>query len=230
MNSILTSDQLAALRRLDTCKVSNAIESFEVRLRNEGFADATIRCMFDRLPPMVGYAVTTRVRTSVPPMGGANYHDRTDWWNYLLTIPAPRVVVVQDVDQRPGLGSLIGEVHANILIALGCVGLVTNGAVRDLNALESTGFQFFAGNVAVSHAYAHIFEFGSPVEVGGLKIQPGDLVHGDRHGVLIIPKEIAEEIPAVAATQYEKERKVIGLCRSPDFSVEKLREVIKELG
>ncbi len=186
--------------------------------------------MFDHLPPMVGHAVTTRVRTSVPPMGGDNYHDRTDWWNYLLTIPAPRVVVVQDVDQRPGLGSFIGEVHANILIALGCVGLVTNGAVRDLNALESSGFQFFAGNVGVSHAYAHIFEFGSPVEVGGLKIKPGDLLHGDRHGVLSIPPEIAAEIPAVAAAQYERERKVIGLCRAPNFSVEKLREVIRDLG
>ncbi len=230
MNSSLTSEQLAALRRLDTCKVANAIETFGVRLRNEGFADSSLRCMFEQLPPMVGYAVTTRVRTSVPPMGGDNYHDRTDWWNYLLTIPAPRVVVVQDVETKPGLGSLVGEVHANILNALGCVGLVTNGAVRDLNAIESTGFQFFAGHVAVSHAYAHIFEFGSAVEVGGLKIQPGDLLHGDRHGVLSIPKEIAADIPAVAAAQYEKERKVIGLCRSPNFSVEKLREVIRELG
>jgi regulator of RNase E activity RraA len=162
-------------------------------------------------------------------MEGYRYIDRTDWWNYLLTLPAPRVVVVEDIDKRPGLGSVVGEVHANIFRALGCVGLVTNGAVRDLGAVEPTGFQLFAGSVAVSHAYTHIFEFGNPVEVGGLKVYPGDLLHGDRHGVLTIPKEVAGQIPRVATSLLEKERRVIDLCCSPDFSLKKLREVIKEL-
>lgn len=229
MQETLTSTQLEALGRLDTCTVSNAIETFEVRLRNAGFADSRIRCIFKQLPPIVGYAVTARVRTSLPPMEGYRYIDRTDWWNYLLTLPAPRVVVVEDIDKRPGLGSVVGEVHANIFRALGCVGLVTNGAVRDLGAVEPTGFQLFAGSVAVSHAYTHIFEFGNPVEVGGLKVYPGDLLHGDRHGVLTIPKEVAGQIPRVATSLLEKERRVIDLCCSPDFSLKKLREVIKEL-
>jgi len=230
LQETLSSAQLEALRRLDSCTVSNAIETFEVRLRNTGFADPSIRCIFPQFPSIVGYAVTARVRSSVPPMEGDKYTDRTDFWNYLLTLPAPRVVVFEDIDKKPGLGSFVGEVHANILLALGCVGLVTNGAVRDLGAVEPTGFQFFAGSVAVSHAYAHIFEFGRPVEVGGLKVHPGDLIHGDRHGVLTVPKKVAARIPGVAAELLEKERQVIGLCRSPDFNLEKLREVVKELG
>ena len=89
--------------------------------------------------------------------------------------------------------------HVNILRALGCVGAVTNGAVRDLPAAEELGFQLFAGSVSVSHAYVHIVEFGTPVEIGGLKIQSGDLLHGDLHGVQSIPLDIAGKIPPVAA-------------------------------
>ena len=158
---------IQSLARLDSCTVGNAIEKFDVRLRNIGFTDASVRCIFAELPPMVGYAATARVRTSEPPMEGSNYFDRTDWWNHILTIPAPRIVVVEDTDAHPGLGAFIGELHANILLALGCVGAVTNGAVRDLPAVRAAGFQMFARNVSVSHSYSHIFDFGHPVEVGG---------------------------------------------------------------
>jgi 4-hydroxy-4-methyl-2-oxoglutarate aldolase len=229
LKSVLAPEQLEALRRLGTCAVSNAIEAFDVRLRNSGFANASIRCIFRDFPPVVGYAATARVRTSVPPMHGHNYLDRTDWWNAILKIPAPRVVVVEDVEKPPGLGSFVGEVHANILSALGCVALVTNGAVRGLAQVRSTGFQFFAGNVSVSHAYAHVFQFGIPVEIGGLRIEPGDLLHGDQHGVLKIPHEIAQSIPAKVQEIQEKEQHVIALCRSSDFSLDRLREVLRHL-
>jgi regulator of RNase E activity RraA len=109
------------------------------------------------------------------------------------------------------------------------VGYVTDGAVRELPRIKDTGLQLFAGNVAVSHAYAHLFEFGSQVKVGGLEVHPGDLLHGDRHGLLSIPKEIAAEIPAAAAKLQAGERRVIEFCRSPEFSVEKLRKLLKEL-
>jgi regulator of RNase E activity RraA len=229
LNNVLAPEQLEALRRLSTCAVSNAIEAFDVRLRNAGFADSSIRCIFEEFPPTIGYAATARVRTSVPPMHGHNYYDRTDWWQAILKIPPPRVVVVEDVEKRPGLGSFVGEVHANILGSLGCVAVVTNGAVRDLPQVRSTGFQFFAGNVAVSHAYAHIFQFGTPVEIGGLRIEPGDLLHGDQHGILKIPFETASKIPAIARDIQEKEQGVIAMCRSTDFSLEKLRDVFRGL-
>ena len=91
---------------------------------------------------MVGYAATIKIRGSAPPMGDAPYPERTDWWDYVLSLPAPRVAVVQDVATRPGLGSLVGAVHMNILQALHCIGLITNGAVRDIPAAESAGFPF----------------------------------------------------------------------------------------
>jgi regulator of RNase E activity RraA len=224
----LTSEQFERLRRLDTCTMANSIETFEARLRNEGFTNSSIRCMFPKLAPMLGYAVTAQIRCSGPPTDGHAYLERTDWWSHILSVPAPRVVVIQDVDQNPGSGAFLGEVHANILIALECVGAVTNGAVRDLPAVGSMGFHFFAGNVSVSHSYVHIVKVGGPVRVGGLKIQPGELIHGDCHGVLSIPAEIAAEIPAVASRIIEKERKLIGLCRASDFSLEKLRQAVKE--
>ena len=94
----MNQELIQSLARLDSCTVANAIETFDVRLRNAGFTDASVHCIFDELPPMVGYAATARVRTSEPPMEGTNYFDRTDWWNHILTIPTPRIVVVEDTE------------------------------------------------------------------------------------------------------------------------------------
>lgn len=228
MKAILTFEQLEILRRLDACTVANAIETFHERLRNEGFTDNSVRCQFPHLPPMLGYAATVMVRGSAPPTASSNYTDRTDWWDYILSLPAPRVVVVQDVATKAGLGSLLGAVHINILRALDCHGAVTNGAVRDLPAAEKLGFQLFAGSVSVSHAYVHIVEFGTPVEIGGLKIQSGDLLHGDLHGVQTIPASIAGKIPLAAAEIISREQALITFCQSKDFSVEKLRAAITQ--
>jgi 4-hydroxy-4-methyl-2-oxoglutarate aldolase len=223
----VSKELIQSLTRLDSCTVANAIETFDVRLRNIGFTDSTVRCIFKDLPPMVGYAVTARVRTSDPPMEGAKYFYRTDWWNHILTTPPPRIVVVEDADAHPGLGAFVGELHASVLLALGCVGVVTNGAVRDLRAVRAAEFQMFAGNVSVSHAYAHIYEFGQPVEVGRMKVQPGDLLHGDLHGVQTVPIEIAAKIPTVAQQMIEQDQKLIALCRSKNFTIERLREALK---
>jgi len=226
MNVILTSEQLEILRLLDACTLANAIETFHERLRNEGFTDNSVHCLFPHLRPMLGYAATVKIRGSAPPTADRRYPDRTDWWDYILSLPAPRVVVVQDVATKAGLGSLLGVVHVNILRALGCAGAVTNGAVRDLPAAEKLGFQLFAGSISVSHAYVHIVEFGTPVEIGGLKIESGDLLHGDLHGVQSIPSAIAREIPLVVAEIIAREQELITLCQSKDFSIEKLRAAI----
>jgi 4-hydroxy-4-methyl-2-oxoglutarate aldolase len=225
----IPNSMLEALRRLDTCTVSNAIETFEVRLRNTGFANSRIHCMLDGFPPMVGYAATARLRTVEPPIVG-RMHDRTDWWNSILQVPAPRVAVVEDIDKPAGVGAFLGDMHAAILIALGCVGYVTDGAVRELPRVRDLGLQLFAGNVTVSHAYAHLFDMGAALKIGGLEVHPGDLLHGDQHGLLTIPREIAGEVPAVADRQRQAERKVIDLCQSKQFSVEKLRQALKDLG
>jgi 4-hydroxy-4-methyl-2-oxoglutarate aldolase len=228
LEPFLSERQLGALRALDTCAVSNAIETFGVRLRNTGFVDASVRCMFEDLPPMVGYAATARLRSGSPPMQGGSYHDRTDWWQYVLQVPLPRIVVLEDVDKQPGLGAFLGDVHAAILRALGCVGYVTNGAVRELPAVRKMGLHVFAAKLAVSHAYAHIFDYGSSIEIGGLQIHPGDLLHGDRHGLLTVPKLVAADVPATAERLQKAEERIITFCESSDFSLEKLREVLKD--
>jgi 4-hydroxy-4-methyl-2-oxoglutarate aldolase len=214
-----------SLRRLDTCSVSNAIERFNVRLRNEGFVSGAAKCRFPQLPPMLGYAVTARVRTSsAPTKKGACYFDRMDWWSYFASLPAPRVMVLQDYDHTPGVGALVGGIHATIAQALQGGGCVTNGAVRDLGAVEALGFPLFSGCVSVSHAYAHIVEFGTPVEIGGLVFQPGDLVHGDRNGVHTIPLEIAEDVPDMVRRIREQEDELTRFCRSDVFSFEHLSD------
>ncbi len=226
----LTAEQLDALRRIDTCMVANAVETFNVRLHNTGFTDASIRCLFEDAPPMVGYAATARLRSGEPPMVGGKFRDRADFWNAILKIPPPRVLVLEDEDHPAGRGAFVGDTHAAILKALHCIGYLTNGAVRELPAVRAMGMQLFAGSVAVSHAYAHIFDVGSVVKVGGMEVRPGDLLHGDLHGVLTIPKEIAAEIPAVAAELRRTEQKVIEFCQSSDFSVAKLGVVMDKKG
>lgn len=225
----LPSACLDQLRALSTCVVASAIETFAVRLRNKGFTDSRLHCIFDELPPVVGYAATARIRTSDPPMEGRSFYDHRDWWDSLLTIPAPRVVVIEDMDKEPGLGAFIGEVHANILRALGCVGLVTNGAARDLPQVNRIGFQMFAGNVSLSHAYSHVFDFGGTVEIAGLAIRPGDLIHGDLHGVQTVPLEIAKDVPARALEIIEHRQDLISFCQSDRFSLTNLRRKIQEL-
>lgn len=225
----LTEQQLETLRRFSTCIVANAIERFNVRLHNTGFTDGSIRCRFPNKPPMVGYAVTARLRSEDPPIAGRIFRDRTDFWNAVLTIPFPRVLVLKDMDDPPGRGAFVGDVHAAILKALNCVGFVTNGAVRELPGVKEQDFQLFSGSVAVSHAYAHIFDFGTKVTVGGMDVSPGDLLHGDQHGVLTIPSEIAAEVPGEAADLEAQEQKVIEFCRSQDFSVAELWEITKKV-
>jgi 4-hydroxy-4-methyl-2-oxoglutarate aldolase len=226
---VLTSDLIEAYRRLRGAAVSNAIETFGVRLRNEGFADSRLRCFFDDLRPVVGHAVTMRIRCSTPPPVGHQYRDRTDWWNFIAGIPAPRIVVAQDIDDRPGFGAFLGAVHTRILGTLGCVAYATNGSVRDLDAVHGVGFQLFASGVSISHGFAHIVDFGEPVEVGGLAIASGDVLFGDRDGLLSLPPSILTQIPDVSSRMSLEERKVLEFCAAPDFSITRLRELLGDV-
>ena len=224
---LLTPEQLADLGKLDTCMVANAIEAFNVRLRNEGFTNSSIHCLAPQPAPMVGYAATLKIQCSHPPMSGHSYVDRTDWWDWLVSLPKPTVLVIEDVDARTGLGAFIGETHAAIMQAMGCIGVVTNGSVRDVPSVHERGFHLFAGSMSVSHAYAHKVDFGKPVTVGGLEIKAGDLIHGDLHGVLTIPANIAAEVPSAAERIRAHEKRILAECQTPDFSIEKLRDAVK---
>lgn len=217
---------LLAIKRLDTPTVSNAIETFDVRPRNEGFLEPQIRCIFPDFAPMIGYAVTAKIRAKEPRGGAGSYVERTDWWDFIVSIPQPRVVVIEDLDDPPGVGSFWGEVNGSIHHALGCAGVVTNGGVRDLKEVREMGFHFFAQHVVVSHSYVHMVEFGKPVKVGGVEIKPGDLIHADLHGVHTVPLEVAERVPEAAAGIFERERRTIDYCHSPEFTLEGLKKLV----
>ena len=225
----LTSDQLDAIRRLGTCAVANALEGFNVRLRNEGYTWPSLKCVTGNLPPILGYAATCRVKSNDPPPIGHSYYDRTEWWDAIELLPTPRVAVIQDIDLTPGYGASVGEVHAAILKALGCEGVVTNGSVRDIPAASAMRFPMFASGVSVSHSYIHMVDFGGPVQICGLAIRTGDLLYGDCHGVLSIPIEIAAEIPQAAAKIARERKSIVDLCRSPEFSLDKLRKQVQQL-
>lgn len=229
MNAPVTLETLHRLGEFDTCTMANAIETFCVRLRNEGFANAALSCRTPGMPVMVGTAFTLRVRSADPPMKEASYLDHPDWWERLDSQdgPLPRVLVIEDTDHHPGRGALVGPVHACILRALGFVGVVSNGAVRGLGNFEKIGLSAFSGDVSPSHAYGHAVDAGVPVEVAGMRIGPGDILHGDRNGILSVPAGLAARLPEVARRFREREERVCRFCSSKGFTPSALRRFIE---
>lgn len=216
------------LQRTDTCTLSNAIETFNLRMRNEGFVNGVSRSLFPEFPPVAGYAITGRIRTTAPPIANLCYYHRVDWWRYVAAHPGPKIIVIADVDPSPGTGAFLGEIHARIAQALDCVAYVTNGTVRDNAGLKSARFPCFAAGFSISHSYAHIVEFGEPVDLGGLTIATGDLLHADCHGVQKVPVEIAADLPAEVQRILKREADLIRFCQSADFSVGKLEAVLNQ--
>jgi len=148
-----------------------------------------------------------------------------EWHAFIETIPAPRIIVIQDLNQPP-LGSFWGEVNGNVHRALGAIGLITDGGVRDLDEVEELGFQFLSREILVSHAYVHLVEFGHPVTVGGLTVHPGDLLHADKHGAILIPHDIAVGVAGAAQTVENTERIIIDYCQSDSFTREGLAKLM----
>ncbi|MEX1195081.1 MAG: RraA family protein [Dehalococcoidia bacterium] len=176
MSEPLNAEEIAALRAFSTPTVCNAVETFNVRPWSEGFMDGTIGCRFPELGPMVGYAVTAKMRAASKPQTQVPFGEV---WDEFEKTQRPWVVVVEDLDRPKPVGSFWGEVNASVYKRLGAVGCVTNGGVRDLGDVRPHGFHFFSSCLLVSHAYLHVVEAGTPVSVGGLTVRPGDLLHGD---------------------------------------------------
>jgi len=228
-DTLLDPEVLETLRLIPTPAVSNAIETFDVRPRTAGFMGPGVRQMFPELPPIIGYAVTARSVSAHEP-GAQGPASRPDYWRYIkASPPRPYIAVVEDLDQPPPIGAFFGEVNANIHRALGCVGAVTNGGIRDMDEVEALGFPIWASSVIVSHAYVHLVDFGGPVRVGGLVVEPGDLLLADRHGIINIPAEIAPEIPEAVRHIEIREKTIIRYCQSPDFSAEGLADLMARL-
>lgn len=220
----LNEQQLAELRAWPSPAIANAIETFDIRSRNSGFMGPEIVCRFPELPPIVGYAATGKIRASIPAPQDPETVGREQWYAHIESLPAPRIIVLQDMDQPPR-GSFWGEVNGNIHYALGAIGVITDGGVRDLDEVRELGFQFVAKELLVSHAYVHLVEAGGPVTVGGLTVQPGALLHADQHGVIEIPHEIAAEVAAAAQAVEDRERAVINYAKSDGFTSKGLLEL-----
>lgn len=216
----LSPEQLDELRRYNTPTIANAIETFDVRPRHVGFLPHEIRCLLPEIGPIVGYAVTSQTRAhphegSVPPSDPI-----ADYLRYVAAQPGPKIAVGQDLDEPPGLGAQFGEVTATIHQKLGCVGHITDGCPRDLDEVAALGFALFGRNPCVSHGYIRLVDFGKPVQIAGVTIHPGELIHADKHGVCLIPIEIAPRLAAACAKVEQMERPLLDHCRSDHFDLE----------
>jgi len=217
------------LKKIRTPIVYDVIERYNLRLRSEGFMDRSIRPVLPSLGIMVGYACTAKVVGTLPPAEGEQVIASGDVWKYVESSPSPGIMVVQDLDEPPARSCTWGDVAAAIFLKLGCVGAVTNGGVRDLPEVEKLGFHLFAPAPVVGHAYIRWVEINTPVEVGSLVVNPGDLIHGDEHGVLVIPKEVdLEKLVADVKRFLASEASLVDYCRQPDFTVDGLIQRNKE--
>ena len=225
--SELTQNEIDSVTGMQTCAVSNAIESLNIRSRTEGFMTPDIKSMFPDMWSISGFAVTAVIKASTPPSGNMNY-SRVKWVDEILKIPGPRVIVMKDLDHPFVIGSFWGEVQSAIHSSLDCVGVVTDGGVRDLDEMQEWGFNAFASTALVSRANVHLVEANIPVTIGGVTVNPGDLLLGDKHGVISIPKDIVKDLPDAIAKVEAGEKEIIDVCKDQNFSPEKLKDILRQ--
>jgi len=219
----LNDNELAALRALDTPTVCNALEIVAPERRATGFTTTPLVCPRPGLPPIVGYARTARQRAMRPAEPGVA--DRVAYYEYVAGAPGPTISVIEDIDDQPGFGAFWGEVNTNIHKAIGCIGVITSGSIRDLDECAE-GFQLLAGNVGPSHAHVHIVDFGGPVTIHGMAVESGDLIHADQHGAVVIPMNVAREVPAAAAKIVEREAIILSACRAPGAGIDSVKAAL----
>ncbi|HLI14017.1 MAG TPA: RraA family protein [Alphaproteobacteria bacterium] len=224
----LTDDQLALLARYDTPTICNALEMVMPERQAIGFTTEALVAANPSLPPIVGYARTATIR-AVEPSGlspAEQREKRLAYYEYVAAGPRPSIVVIQDLDPRPGFGAFWGEVQTAVHKGLGCLGGITNGSIRDLDQI-APGFQLLAGQVGPSHAHVHVVDFGTPVNVHGMTVRHGDLVHADRHGAVVVPLAAVAGIPKAIEIIGRREKLILDAARSNGFTVAKLKAAMK---
>lgn len=221
----LSEELLAQLRKIDTPTIANALELMDIRPRTEGFMRPEVKSQSLVSETFIGYAVTGVISAR---QKSPSALERRDYYEAIEAIPTPRMVVLHDLDYPDTVGSYWGEVQGNIALGMGCVGAVTDGGVRDLKEAAEMGFPFWAKEVLVSHGYVHAVAYNVPVDVGGVYIQPSDVIAADLHGVIQIPLDAAPRIPAAAAALAEQEGIVIAVAQSGNASTETLSDAWAE--
>jgi regulator of RNase E activity RraA len=201
----LTPAQLHKLKRWNTPTIANALEQIS---RADPLKLVNLDETHDFMPemgPMVGYAMTVVISGGDPRPKHEQPDNFVRYREYLASMPGPKIVVVQDADQPRCFGSIWGEVGANHARALGCIGTITDGAVRDLDEMKSAGFKAIARRLAVSHAHCWPLRWGVDVEVFGTKIRPGQLIHADKHGFIIVPPDGQKQLLEAARFMDDNE-------------------------
>ena len=218
---------LSILARWDTPTICNALELIVPERRGYGFTVEQVVCLDPALGPIVGYARTARCSTRTPPTESAQElaERRINYYEYVAGPPHPTVAVIQDFETDPGAGAFWGEVQTNIHKALGCLGTVTNSALRDVNDC-APGFQILARKVVPSHIYNKVIDFSIPVEVFGMVVNHDDIIHADRHGAVVIPIEAVDKLPAAVDLMIRKEAVQLEAARDPSFNIHMLRKAL----
>jgi regulator of RNase E activity RraA len=214
---------LQALAGVDTPTVCNAMTALDPSLRGKNYTQGAVIPANPDMPSFTGYALTARIVSSRPSSDG---HDvmqarRFAYYRYLEQARRPSLIVMEDCGERPGFGCIWGEIQVSIHKAMGVVGAVTNGAIRDLGSLP-TGFNLLGGNVCPGSGFAHLVEFDTAVSVFGLAISPGDLVHADRHGCVVIPAGLVDVLPAAISRVAQREKTLLAAIDRPRLNAEQL--------
>ena len=222
-----TAADLAALQQWDTPTICNGLELVAPERRAIGFTVEPMLAADRSLKPIVGLARVGTIRAKEAPRG--KVANRLDWFDYVADADMPTVVVLQDLDDRPGYGAWWGEVHSTVHKALGAQGCVTNGSFRDCDML-APGFQIIGGRIGPSHAHVHMVDFGRPVDVFGMNAIHDDVIHADFHGAVVIPADAVRRLPDAIALCTRREKVILDICASPDFSPARLRAAVQAAG
>ncbi len=223
----ITAAALKTLQQWDTPTICNALELVAPERRALGFTIENLVCRAPEYPPMVGIARTAMIRALAPstvpaPKAAAQ---RIAYYEYVAQGDLPTISVIQDLDPNPGMGAFWGEVNTAIHLGLGCLGVVTNGSIRDIDQC-APGFQMLAGKIGPSHAHVHVTDFGGTVNVVGMTVSDGDIVHADRHGAVVVPANVVAKIPAAVDLLVRREAVILACARASDFSIDKLRAAL----
>ena len=220
----MMSSIIDQLKEVDTPTLSNAIEKLEVWNRISGFADRNLKCLFPELGVMCGYVVTAEIETFAPETKGGLDQNFVDLCRVLEGCSKPAIIVFQEKSGHPEFSAHCGEVMATIFQKLGAVGLVSDSAVRDVAEVKSLRFHYFATGKVASHGAFRIVRVQVPITVCGLRIYPGDLLHGDENGLIKVPQQGLEKLPYLTGVIHQAESKLLDYVKSGDFTINGLSE------
>jgi regulator of RNase E activity RraA len=227
----LTQRDLDALAEFDTPTICNALELVAPERRALGFNRRPLVSPFPNLKPVVAYARTATIRSREPQQRNAADARalRLAYYEYIGKAPLPSLAVIQDIDgPDAGLGAFWGEVQTNVHKALGCIGTVTDGSVRDIDQM-APGFFVLAGSIMPSHAHVHLADFGGTVSVAGMIVSSNDLIHADRHGAVVVPHAVVSRVPEAATLIARREKVLLDAAKRPEFGMAQLRDAFARM-